>query len=114
MKSNIFKDVTPCILVESELWFSTGFCLVYSLTMKMEAVYYSETTANFYRTGHHIRENTVLLFIVSQIQLKKLNSVALVRERTIPTERPPPVFEVMPTFADRGCRVVSATESHGR
>src|SRR5215471_11420932 len=38
-----------------------------------------------------------------------LNSVALVRERTIPTERPPPVGELVPTFADRGCHVVSAT-----
>jgi len=28
----------------------------------------------------------------------KLNSVALVRERTIPTERPPPVGEVSATF----------------
>jgi hypothetical protein len=44
----------------------------------------------------------------------KLNSVALIRERTMPTERPPLVGEVMPTFADRGCRVVSATDSHGR
>jgi hypothetical protein len=34
--------------------------------------------------------------------------VALVRERTIPTGRPPP------TFADRGCRVVGVTDSHGR
>ena len=33
---------------------------------------------------------------------KKLNSVALVRERTIPTERPPPVGEVSANFADRG------------
>jgi hypothetical protein len=40
--------------------------------------------------------------------------VALVRERTMPTERPPLVREVVPTFADRGCRVVSATDSHGR
>jgi len=32
----------------------------------------------------------------------KLNSVALVRKRTIPTERPPPVGELVPTFADRG------------
>ena len=32
-------------------------------------------------------------------QLKtKLNSVALVRERTIPTERPPPVGEVSANF----------------
>jgi hypothetical protein len=44
----------------------------------------------------------------------KLNSVALVSERTMPTERLPLVGEVMPTFADRGCRVVSATDSHGR
>jgi hypothetical protein len=32
----------------------------------------------------------------------KLNSVALVRERTIPTERPPPVGEVSAKFAGRG------------
>jgi hypothetical protein len=44
----------------------------------------------------------------------KLNSVVLVRERTIPTQRPPRVGEVVPTSADRGCRVVSATDSHGR
>jgi hypothetical protein len=44
----------------------------------------------------------------------KLNYVALVRERTIPTERQPLVSEVVPTFADRGCRVVSATDYHGR
>jgi hypothetical protein len=43
------------------------------------------------------------------IKLTKLNSVALVRELTMPTERPPLVGEVVPTFADRGCRVVSAT-----
>jgi hypothetical protein len=46
--------------------------------------------------------------------IKKLNSVALIRERTMPTERPPLVGKVVPTFADRGCRVVSATDSHGR
>jgi hypothetical protein len=45
----------------------------------------------------------------------KLDSVALVRERTIPTERQLFVGEVVPTiFVDRGCRVVSATDSHGR
>jgi hypothetical protein len=38
-------------------------------------------------------------------------TVALVRERTIPTERLP-VFlaKLVPSSADRGCRVVSATE----
>jgi hypothetical protein len=48
------------------------------------------------------------------ITVNKLNCVALVLEPTIPTERPPLVDEVVPTFADRGCRVVSATDSHGR
>jgi hypothetical protein len=43
----------------------------------------------------------------------KLNSVALVRERTMPTERPPLVGEVVPTLADRECRVVTAI-SRGR
>jgi hypothetical protein len=43
----------------------------------------------------------------------KLNSVASVRERIIPTERPPLFSEVVPTFADRGCHAISATDSHG-
>jgi hypothetical protein len=46
--------------------------------------------------------------IISKTETK-LNSVALVRERTIPTELPPLVGEIVPTFADRGCCVVSAT-----
>jgi hypothetical protein len=37
--------------------------------------------------------------------IKNNNSVALVREGTIPTERPP--------LADRGCRVVSAVDPYG-
>jgi len=39
----------------------------------------------------------------------------LVRERTIPTERPPPVGEVSANFLRiEGCHVVSATVPHGR
>ena len=38
--------------------------------------------------------NEILVFIIKL----KLNSVALVRERTIPTERPPPVGEVSANF----------------
>ena len=48
------------------------------------------------------------------IYILKLNSVALVRERTIPTERPPPVGEVSANFCGEGCHVVSATDPHGR
>jgi hypothetical protein len=44
----------------------------------------------------------------------KLNSVVLIRERTIPIERPPLVGKVSARFADEGCRVVSSTYSHGR
>ena len=41
--------------------------------------------------------------ICAHLPVKKKNSVALVRERTIPTERPPLVGEVSANFfADRG------------
>jgi hypothetical protein len=43
----------------------------------------------------------------------KKNFVAWVHELTILTERPPLVGEVVPTFVDIGCRVVSATDPHG-
>jgi hypothetical protein len=39
----------------------------------------------------------------SALQITKVNSVALVCKRTMPTERPPLVGEVVPTFADSGC-----------
>jgi hypothetical protein len=42
------------------------------------------------------------------------NSMALVRERTIPTERPPHVGEISANFADRGCKVFSAADPYGR
>jgi hypothetical protein len=45
----------------------------------------------------HISTNTKL----------KLNSVALVSDRRL-------LVKLVPTFADRGCCVVSATDSHGR
>ena len=45
----------------------------------------------------------------------KLNFVALVCERTIPTERPPPAGEVSAKFLRiEGCHVVSATDPHDR
>src|SRR5215468_7523881 len=45
----------------------------------------------------------------------KKNSVAVVRERTIPTERPPPVGEVSANlWRIEGSHVVSATGPHGR
>jgi hypothetical protein len=37
-----------------------------------------------------------------------------VRERTIPTERPPLVGEIIAKFADGGRHVVSVTDPYGR
>jgi hypothetical protein len=45
---------------------------------------------------------------------KQTNSVVSVLERTIPTERPCLSTKLVPTFVDRGCRVVSATDPYGR
>jgi hypothetical protein len=44
---------------------------------------------------------------------KERNSVALVRERTILSDRRLSA-KLVPTFADRGCSVVSVTDPHGR
>jgi hypothetical protein len=54
--------------------------------------------------------------IVVCVYKLKLNSPPwpLVRKQTIPTERPPLVGEVSANLADRGCRVVSATDPPGR
>jgi hypothetical protein len=41
-------------------------------------------------------------------------SLALVREQIIPTERPPLVGEVSAKFADRGCHMFSVTDTYGR
>jgi hypothetical protein len=43
-----------------------------------------------------------------------LNSMVWVRERTIPTEQPLLSAKWLPTFADRGCNVVSVTDPYGR
>jgi hypothetical protein len=51
---------------------------------------------------------------VSICRILKLNSMVWVRERTIPTERPPLVGEVIANFWDRGCHVVSVTDPSGR
>jgi hypothetical protein len=70
-----------------------------------------------YRAQNKERYNKSALFGVQLNGLwrySKLNSVALVRGRTMPTERPPLVGEVMPTFGDRRCWLFSATDSHGR
>ena len=65
-------------------------------------------------SGNTRAKLTVELCANKSYKLKKKNSVALVRERTIPTERPPPDGEVSANFCGEVCHVVSATDSHGR
>jgi hypothetical protein len=53
--------------------------------------------------------------VFTDLQKKKntQNSVVWVRERTVPTEKLP-LVGVVPTFADRGCRVDGAVHPYGR
>jgi hypothetical protein len=60
------------------------------------------------------RQSTFLPTFVLPAFSQKQISVALVRKRTIPTKRAPLGSEVSAKFAQRGCRVVSATDPHGR
>jgi hypothetical protein len=49
------------------------------------------------------------------VYVAETNSMVWVRERTIPTEQPPLVGEVIANFfAVRGCHVVSVTDPYGR
>jgi hypothetical protein len=52
--------------------------------------------------------------ILLHLHLIKKNFVALAREKTIPAERPPLGCASVPSFAYRGCCVVSAMDPHGR
>jgi hypothetical protein len=61
------------------------------------------------------KAHNVSFFRVGMVFLLK-NLRGLVRQRIIPTERPPLLAEVSANIflTDRGCRVVSATNPHGR
>jgi hypothetical protein len=60
----------------------------------------------WYSIKHRENFTLTLIFII--------NSVALVRKRTIPTELPPLVGEVSANLCGKRCCVVSVTNSHGR
>jgi hypothetical protein len=48
--------------------------------------------------NYSLRLSIVISLSIRRLRSTKLNSMALVRERTIPTERPPPVGEVSANF----------------
>jgi hypothetical protein len=87
-------------------------CRLAGCLVRSEACRYA-TDCSSLPVRDHIRLS--LLFILQQneryrIKVKKTK----VRERTIPTERPPFVGEGGANFADRGCNVVSLTHPYGR
>jgi hypothetical protein len=61
----------------------------------------------------HRRYNPISGFTANHTT-NKTNSMVWVRERTIPTERPSLVGEVIANFVDKGCHVVSVTDPYGR
>jgi hypothetical protein len=108
MKSTIFWYVMPCSLVDTHRCFTLhaacfflAACLACYSTLKVETVHSSEMPVNLYevllessrtRTKRYADLTYSILAaisfkIVSWGTYTKLNSVALVRKRTIPTER---------------------------
>ena len=72
---------------------------------------YTELAIEQRHISYHCEEG----LLAFSCRSNKLNSVALVRERTILTERPPPVGEVSANFLRiEGCHVVSVTVPQGR
>jgi hypothetical protein len=59
------------------------------------------------------KEADVLIFVNTDTTKLKLNSVALVRKRTLQPNDCHMSAKLVPTFANRGCRVVSATDPNG-
>jgi hypothetical protein len=75
-----------------------------SRTVRLRASYSARIFEHFYlKIAQPIRKGEAE---------KKLRGFG--RERTIQTDQPSLVGDVVPTFADRGCRVVSAADSDGR
>jgi hypothetical protein len=87
-----------------ELGFTT-FLMFELYCLKTNAMFIRSA---FLRVGSNVHGSPILCLLFEKLKNKQTttNSVALVRKRTVPTERP--------TFAGRGCYVVSATDSHGR
>jgi hypothetical protein len=68
--------------------------------------------------GMDLELQFLLLFVLIESSFMqsngyKKNSVILVRKKTIPSDRRMSA-KLVSTFADRGCRVVSATDPHSR
>jgi hypothetical protein len=130
-----------CIYYVSIIWYWTDFLLFVNVPGDLTSVY-SEMYKHFnferfklvrpetYRTlilwSVYIFSSTfqwnmflscvhlIHLSMTWTIEATLKNSIALVREQTIPSERPPPAAKLVPTFANGGCHVVVVTDFFGR
>jgi hypothetical protein len=63
--------------------------------------------------GFKLEDAKYKRYLLALYFISKTSSVALVRERTILSDCRLPA-KLAPTFADKGCHVVSVTDSYGR
>jgi hypothetical protein len=103
------------VLHSTVSFWSITFALKHILTSAQwtsSVCVWKRNTEQFHE-GVNSHHKNKLSFTKHQHTKSKLISVAWVRERNIPAERPPHVGEV-PIFADRGCHVVSVSDPHAR
>jgi len=96
MKKSVIWYTAPCVLGDFYQSFRETRWLSHENSTEEKDRISSETSVTIYisiQVMTYPREMTV--FLGTKL---KLNSVALFRERTIPTERPPPVGEVSANF----------------
>ena len=93
---SVFDDVQNknCALLGYYVASSGNFFPTFRYNLSVRDYQYSLRNAQFSSTSRASLKSCN----VKKIHILKLNSVALVRERTIPTERPPPVGEVSANF----------------
>jgi hypothetical protein len=58
------------------------------------------------------RNRPILLYVCSSVRIKELKNGLMIFKNFDVDHRMS--AKLVPTFADRGCRIVSATDSHGR
>jgi hypothetical protein len=89
---------TYCELINKNICLCDGSSSIFNFTHHKQDPTLQEMLSSF--TAY--RNHTATLYDPLKT---KLNSVALVRKRTMLIELPPLVEKVVPIFADRGCRV---------
>ena len=92
LDAKVFTLLSPCEICGGKIGTGTNFN---PSTSVFPALYLFLTTCFSYQEDKSVKQIAILF---GNGEHKKKNSVALVRERTIPTERPPPVGEVNANF----------------